>query len=62
MDGVISDSERAVMDTWIALYNKYEIKDIEKSYLDCIGTTDARTKEIMLEAYGNNGSGSIAAK
>lgn len=52
MDGVIFDSERAVMDCWIELADKYGIENIEKPYLACTGTTMAKTKEIMLEAYG----------
>lgn len=52
MDGVIFDSERAVMNCWLELAAKYGIKNIEKPYLACTGTTMARTKEIMLEAYG----------
>lgn len=52
MDGVIFDSERAVMDCWIALAAKYGIKDIEQAVLACTGTTMTRTREIMLERYG----------
>lgn len=52
MDGVIFDSERAVLDCWIALAAKYDIKDIEQAVLACTGTTMARTREIMLERYG----------
>ena len=47
MHGVIFDSERAVMNCWIELAKKYDIKDIEEPYLACTGTTDAKTKEIM---------------
>jgi HAD superfamily hydrolase (TIGR01509 family) len=54
MDGVIFDSERAVMNCWIELANKYGIENIEKPYLACTGTTMKKTKEIMLEAYGEN--------
>jgi HAD superfamily hydrolase (TIGR01509 family) len=54
MDGVIFDSERAVMLCWIELANKYGIEDIEEPYLACTGTNLARTKEIMLEAYGDD--------
>lgn len=54
MDGVIFDSERAVMNCWIELAKKYDIKDIEEPYLACTGTTDAKTKEIMLNAYGED--------
>ena len=54
MDGVIFDSERGVMLCWGELAEKYGIKDIEKNVLACTGTTMARTREIMLEAYGEN--------
>lgn len=54
MDGVIFDSERAVMNCWLEIADKYGIKDIKGPYLACTGTTMARTKEIMLEAYGTD--------
>lgn len=54
MDGVIFDSERAVMNCWLELAQKYEIKDIEKPYFACVGTTMTRTREIMLETYGED--------
>lgn len=54
MDGVIFDSERACMETWIALADKYGLTNIEEAFLACTGTTDARTKEIMLERYGED--------
>lgn len=54
MDGVIFDSEAAVMNCWTELADKYGIKDIKKPYIASIGTTEARTKEIMLEQYGSS--------
>ena len=39
MDGVIFDSERAVMQCWKELADKYQIPDIEKAVLSCTGTT-----------------------
>lgn len=54
MDGVIFDSERATMKCWLALADKYNIKNIEEPYLACTGTTMARTREIMLETYGDD--------
>ena len=48
MDGVIFDSEVAVMNCWLELAAKYGIKDIMKPYMASIGTTVARTREIML--------------
>ncbi|MBP5198399.1 MAG: HAD family phosphatase [Lachnospiraceae bacterium] len=54
MDGVIFDSEKAVMDCWIELAKKYDIPDIEGPYLACTGTNAQRTRQIMLEAYGED--------
>ena len=54
MDGVIFDSERATMNCWLELADKYGIKDIEKPYYSCTGVTAQRTREIMLEAYGED--------
>lgn len=54
MDGVIFDSERAVMNCWLELAQKYDIKDIEKPYFACVGTTMTRTRKIMLETYGED--------
>jgi len=54
MDGVIFDSERAVMNCWIELADKYGIENMEEPFLACTGTTSARTREIMLEAFGES--------
>ena len=54
MDGVIFDSERACMNCWIELAEKYGIKDIETPYYACIGVNSTRTREIMMEAYGED--------
>ena len=54
MDGVIFDSEKAVMECWGILARKYGIADIEKNVLACTGTTMTKTREIMLEAYGED--------
>ena len=54
MDGVIFDSERAVMACWLEIADKYEIENIEKPYFACTGTTMQRTREIMLETYGED--------
>ena len=52
MDGVIFDSERATIDCWLELAEKYNIENMEESLLMCTGTTKVRTKEIMQEIYG----------
>lgn len=62
MDGVIFDSERAVMQCWKELAEKYQIPDIEQAVLFCTGTTMKRTREIMLETYGADFPYDIYAK
>ena len=52
MDGVIFDSERGMMQCWLEVAEKRGIRGLEKPYMACIGTNAARTKEIMLDAYG----------
>lgn len=52
MDGVIFDSERMYMRCWTELAEKYGLKDMETPYYASVGTTYARTREIMLAAYG----------
>ncbi len=54
MDGVIFDSEKATMDCWLELAEKYNIENLEEPFLACTGTTNQRTREIMLEAYGED--------
>ena len=52
MDGVIFDSERAVMQCWEEVASRHNIPNIEKAILACTGTTMVRTREIMLNLYG----------
>ncbi|MBR1675185.1 MAG: HAD family phosphatase [Eubacterium sp.] len=54
MDGVIFDSERAVIECWLEIAKKYDIKNIEAACLECTGTTEKKTREIMLERYGQD--------
>ena len=51
MDGVIFDSERAVMQCWKELADKYQIPDIEKAVLSCTGTTMKRTRVVELLTF-----------
>ena len=54
MDGVIFDSERGMMQCWLELAEEYGIRDMEKTYLACIGSNGARTKRIVRDAYGED--------
>lgn len=51
MDGVIFDSERAILECWLVLADKYGLKDLEEVFKKCIGTNDAQTAEIVENAY-----------
>lgn len=52
MDGVIFDSEKLVLGCWMELAKTYGIPDMEETFIKCIGTNRAQTKEILLERYG----------
>ena len=54
MDGVIFDSERACLACWKEIAGKNHISGIEEAFLLCTGTTDARTRQIMLDTYGED--------
>lgn len=54
MDGVIFDSERAIMNLWLELSNKYHVPDIEETCRMCLGVTKEKTREIMLSRYGDD--------
>ena len=54
MDGVIFDSERLILDCWEKVVRCYELPNFREIYIKCIGTSKVRTKEILVEAYGEN--------
>ena len=54
MDGLIFDSERLVLDSWIEVGKKYNIRDIEEVFRLCIGTNKVKTREIVDAHYGKD--------
>lgn len=54
MDGLIFDSERLVLICWEKLADKYHLKGMHEVMLRCIGTTKAKTREIVLDHYGQD--------
>ena len=54
MDGLIFDSERLVLDSWVEVGKKYNIEDIEEVFRSCIGTNKVKTREIVDSHYGND--------
>ena len=51
MDGVIFDSERAVLTVWRELAAEQDLPGIGEVFLQCVGTNKRRTEEILLAAY-----------
>ena len=58
----LGDVYKRQMQCWKELADKYQIPDIEKAVLSCTGTTMKRTREIMLEIYGEDFPYDIYAK
>ena len=51
MDGVIFDSERAVLAVWREIGAQLGLAGIDDVFIRCVGVTIRRTREIFLEAY-----------
>ena len=51
MDGVLFDSERAVLAVWQELAAELGLGDIEETFIRCVGTNKARTAEIFRAAF-----------
>ena len=54
MDGVIFDSERLVLVCWEKVSEKYGIQGLEDVFMPCIGTNAEKTKEVVLDHYGQD--------
>ena len=54
MDGVIFDSERAVLRCWQELSEKYGFPDVEIPYMRCVGVNAAVSRQIFLDFYGED--------
>lgn len=53
MDGVIFDTESAVIKVWKQVADMRGIPDIESFCMDCLGTNAAETKSKFLKRYGD---------
>lgn len=60
MDGVIFDSEKACLETWREVANRYDIPNVEEIFVKCIGTNKVQTKAIVEDAYGQRFGEGIA--
>lgn len=53
MDGVLFDTERLCMDSWLAVAEKQGIPDMEKFFPSCIGRNLTDTRALFHEFYGD---------
>ena len=54
MDGVIFDSERLVLECWKEIAQTKGMEGMDEVFRKCIGTNMLKTKEILLEHYGED--------
>ena len=54
MDGVLFDTERLCMDSWVAVAKEDDLPDMENIFPRCIGGNANDSKKIVLEAYGQD--------
>ncbi|MDD7740922.1 MAG: HAD family phosphatase [Fusicatenibacter sp.] len=54
MDGVIFDTEQLCLRCWRALAESFGVKDVEPMFRKCVGTNVNKTREIVLEAQGDD--------
>ena len=54
MDGVLFDTERLCMESWIAVARQEGLADMEKIFPQCIGRNANDSKQIVLGAYGQD--------
>lgn len=54
MDGVIFDSERLVIESWLRLGERDGYADMKDVLYRCLGVNAAETKEIFLKHYGRD--------
>lgn len=54
MDGVLFDTERLCMESWVAVAEEDNLPDMENIFPLCIGGNANDSKKIVLEAYGQD--------
>ena len=54
MDGLLLDTERISLDTFRDTCREFNYEPDTEVYLKCVGTNDARTKEIIIDAFGDD--------
>ena len=54
MDGVLFDTERLCLDSWMAVAEQQGLKSMEEVFPKCIGLNRNDTMQVVKQAYGND--------
>ena len=54
MDGVLFDSEQAIIDCWVPVAQKHGITDVVPQCLKCIGITETESAKVFRSVYGQD--------
>ena len=54
MDGILFDTERVCQDSWIEVAQKRRLPGMEEIFPRCIGLNSSGSRQIVLEAYGED--------
>ena len=54
MDGILFDTERVCQDSWIEVAKKRGLPGMEEVFPRCIGLNSSGSRQIVLEAYGED--------
>ena len=54
MDGVLFDTERLCLDSWVAVAEEHGLEGMEEVFPKCIGLNRNDTMQVVKQAYGND--------
>lgn len=54
MDGILFDTEKLCMDSWVAIADESNLPDMEIIFPKCIGLNANDSKQVVLSAYGQD--------
>ena len=54
MDGLLFDTERLCMKSWVQVAKAWDIPDMEKVFPQCIGLNANDTRTLVLAHYGQD--------
>ncbi len=54
MDGILFDTEKLCMDSWVSVADAHGLPDMEVIFPKCIGLNANDSKQVVLDAYGQD--------